>query len=333
MSLSAHLRAPEDHARLPFHPDCPVCRSERLTGVLPPAGVVSLRTQAVLAAGVLAFSAAAPAAALAAEPDQEQQGAAAPGQSGERRYRGQPRLRPRRRVHRLAAGRSTGAAARGAVRRRRRRCRPARPGAGKRRRRSGGRRGRRSRRTERAATRRARDSPGPPSAGDPEQPAPPTSPGPTADAPPAATRCAGLAAHERRFATPGARAPSGHDAGGEEGARPSPSAGARLCPQCLRRRPRERAALGHRRSDRPSTADVQRRRGGRGSRRCRAGRRARTSLARGESLWSIARDMLGGTASTAQIAREVNRLWELNKDRIGTGDRNLLMVGTRLRLR
>src|SRR3954465_4104378 len=82
MSLSAHLQAPEDHARLPFHPDCPVCRSERLTGVLPPASVVSLRTQAALAAGVLAFSAAAPAAALAAEPDQEQQGAAAPGQFG-----------------------------------------------------------------------------------------------------------------------------------------------------------------------------------------------------------------------------------------------------------
>ena len=59
-----------------------------------------------------------------------------------------------------------------------------------------------------------------------------------------------------------------------------------------------------------------------------------THVARaGESLWSIARDMLGGTASTAQIAREVNRLWELNQDRIGTGDPDLLMVGTRLTLR
>jgi nucleoid-associated protein YgaU len=54
---------------------------------------------------------------------------------------------------------------------------------------------------------------------------------------------------------------------------------------------------------------------------------------RGESLWSIARDVLGGTASTVQVAREVNRLWELNKDRIGTGDRDLLVIGTRLRLR
>jgi hypothetical protein len=53
----------------------------------------------------------------------------------------------------------------------------------------------------------------------------------------------------------------------------------------------------------------------------------------GESLWSIARKLLGGSASPAQIAREVDRLWALNKDRIGTGNRDLLMVGTKLRLR
>ena len=53
----------------------------------------------------------------------------------------------------------------------------------------------------------------------------------------------------------------------------------------------------------------------------------------GESLWSIARDLLGRDASTARIAREVNRLWELNRTRIGTGDPDLLMAGTRLRLR
>ena len=53
----------------------------------------------------------------------------------------------------------------------------------------------------------------------------------------------------------------------------------------------------------------------------------------GESLWSIAKDVLGDDASVAQIAREVNRLWELNSDRIGTGDPDLLMVGTRLALR
>jgi hypothetical protein len=53
----------------------------------------------------------------------------------------------------------------------------------------------------------------------------------------------------------------------------------------------------------------------------------------GESLWAIASDLLGGEASPARIAREVDRLWRLNSDRIGTGDPDLLMVGTRLNLR
>ena len=65
-----------------------------------------------------------------------------------------------------------------------------------------------------------------------------------------------------------------------------------------------------------------------------AARKARFHIVRsGESLWSIARKLLGPSASPAQIAREVDRLWELNKDRIGTGNRDLLMVGTKLRLR
>jgi len=53
----------------------------------------------------------------------------------------------------------------------------------------------------------------------------------------------------------------------------------------------------------------------------------------GESLWSIARQLLGRDASAGRIAREVNRLWSLNHSRIATGDPDLLMVGTRLELR
>jgi nucleoid-associated protein YgaU len=53
----------------------------------------------------------------------------------------------------------------------------------------------------------------------------------------------------------------------------------------------------------------------------------------GDSLWSIARRLLGRAASTGQIAREVNRLWELNRERIGTGDPDLLAIGTVLKLR
>ena len=53
----------------------------------------------------------------------------------------------------------------------------------------------------------------------------------------------------------------------------------------------------------------------------------------GESLWSIASDVLGPRATVARVAREVNRLWDLNAGRIGTGDRDLLPVGTRLELK
>jgi nucleoid-associated protein YgaU len=52
----------------------------------------------------------------------------------------------------------------------------------------------------------------------------------------------------------------------------------------------------------------------------------------GDSLWSIASDLAGPDASPATIARLVNRLWELNADRIATGDPDLVMVGTVLRL-
>ena len=53
----------------------------------------------------------------------------------------------------------------------------------------------------------------------------------------------------------------------------------------------------------------------------------------GDSLWSIARRLVGGSPSAAQIAREVDRLWRLNAERIGTGNPSLIYAGTVLRLR
>ena len=50
----------------------------------------------------------------------------------------------------------------------------------------------------------------------------------------------------------------------------------------------------------------------------------------GESLWSIAEDLLGPGASTEEIARAVERLWELNAERIGSGDPDLIVSGQRL---
>ena len=81
MSLNRHLTSSSSaHGRLAFHPDCPRCRAERLCGALGSDRLLTLRAQAALAAGVLAFSAAAPpSVALAQEPDQEQEGADDPG--------------------------------------------------------------------------------------------------------------------------------------------------------------------------------------------------------------------------------------------------------------
>jgi len=50
----------------------------------------------------------------------------------------------------------------------------------------------------------------------------------------------------------------------------------------------------------------------------------------GESLWSIASDLLGHGATAARISREVERLWQVNKARIHSGDPDLVAAGTTL---
>ena len=52
----------------------------------------------------------------------------------------------------------------------------------------------------------------------------------------------------------------------------------------------------------------------------------------GESLSLIASDLLGPDATDTEIGNEVDRLYRLNRDRIGD-DPNLILVGTVLRLR
>jgi hypothetical protein len=66
MSLSLHLSSGEGHGALGFRRDCPICRGERLSGTLA-AGepVVPARVKAGVVAAVLAGSAVAPAAAAA----------------------------------------------------------------------------------------------------------------------------------------------------------------------------------------------------------------------------------------------------------------------------
>jgi len=53
----------------------------------------------------------------------------------------------------------------------------------------------------------------------------------------------------------------------------------------------------------------------------------------GDCLWHIAAALLPADADETQIENEVARLWQLNEDRIGTGDPSLIYAGTELLLR
>jgi nucleoid-associated protein YgaU len=56
------------------------------------------------------------------------------------------------------------------------------------------------------------------------------------------------------------------------------------------------------------------------------------SVRPGDCLWSIAERLLPASAGVVEIEAEVQRLWRLNEDRIGTGDPSLIYAGTALRL-
>lgn len=56
------------------------------------------------------------------------------------------------------------------------------------------------------------------------------------------------------------------------------------------------------------------------------------TVQRDDSLWTIASALLGGGATNAEIIAESNRIYRLNRDRIGP-DPDILAVGTVLRLR
>ena len=52
----------------------------------------------------------------------------------------------------------------------------------------------------------------------------------------------------------------------------------------------------------------------------------------GESLWSIAAQLLGNHATAARIAALVDELWRLNADRIGSGDPDMIHAGDELQV-
>jgi hypothetical protein len=53
----------------------------------------------------------------------------------------------------------------------------------------------------------------------------------------------------------------------------------------------------------------------------------------GQSLWVIAKGLIGAPDSIARVAFEVGRLWHLNAERIGTGSPDLIYPGLELRLK
>jgi hypothetical protein len=52
----------------------------------------------------------------------------------------------------------------------------------------------------------------------------------------------------------------------------------------------------------------------------------------GDSLWAIARRLVGSRASNGAVERKLVAIWNLNARRIGTGDPNLIFPGTRLHM-
>jgi hypothetical protein len=328
-SLSAHLREPGDHGRLRFHPICPLCRDQRLAGALPSDGIVSRRAQALVAAGALALSSAAPASVLAATGGDEE----AP---GEQIAAGDPALDPDAiggddeaipddpdPVPVAAPGTEASGPDSGEVED------PA------------------SEDDADAVDQSSNSTSASPSTRDVSQAEPASPPAsPPGASPAAAGPGAAQPAATSPAPSPGVAASAVRDQRGRLVVDARVRHGAEVRALVSRARSGARVV----RSGRVVQAVQAVQAGGqagatqtdvaqpvvakavvpaRSGRRAAPGDRVHVVLG-GESLWSIAGDVLGGRATVAQVAREVNRLWELNRARIGTGDRDLLPVGTRL---
>ena len=339
MSLNAHLTAgTAEHGRLRFHPDCPRCRAQRLAGALGGDSLVSRRTQAGLATGLLAFSAvAAPASAQVPNAGQEEEapGGEPPGLQPDLDLGGADTFDYE--TAPVPGGRQAGGEedeGEGAPVDNDPTFDPEAPLP-----------------PEEAAPPPASAPPPPPTAPEsvPVQPQPPPAPPPVASpAPEPPAESPGSPATQRPAAEvdqpapkpePGRTPREGRtverrtetpDAEGQPvlGTAPAPAAGSPAPFVEPEAAPSPSATAEPSEPASPSTAPVSRR-----GEPAKDPIRGRSYTVRpGDSLWSIARRLLGPGATAGEIAREVNRLWELNRDRIGTGDRNLIHVGTVLEL-
>jgi resuscitation-promoting factor RpfA len=324
-SLTPHLLEPGDHGRLPFHPSCPVCRRERLHGTLSQEPVVSRRTQAVLASGVLAFSAGAPGLAGAAAPDRQAEGIAAPedpavGEIDDPAFDpggetslpfetapapsetaeeddgvgapidAEPVDDPDGRLAPLAA--------------------------------------------EEGAPMADDAAPVPeevpPATGDEVSGATETPPSPPAEPPDT-----GEVTVPDPPADQSERRDSAYRAERERRHLDNvPAAGVHAQEEPVLQPPTPPPPADDGYITVPATQPAAATAAAAGPERGSSLRGARAYVVQpGDSLWSIAKRILGADASPARIAREVDRLWSLNQERIATGDPDLLHVGTDLRLR
>lgn len=304
--LSTHLRHPENHGRLRFHPSCPICRRERLGGTLPTEALVSRRMQACLAGGVLVLStAAAPVVALAAEQESEREGTVAPEQTPAQDPQATPD--PGGPPTQLATDPSE--------------TPENDPNVGQ------------EPQMETAPQEDPQEQVADP--GDPPDPvatapAPatpaPVTPAPGAPAPPPAEQAA-------QQVPPPAPLPA-----------PAPAAVGSVKGKTVMAHAKERPVderVSGMESPQPTTVvraqaeaapQSQPQRAPESVPPKEATRSGGHVVVSGESLWSIATTRLGANASPGAVAREVNRIWAMNSERIGTGDPDLLMVGTALRL-
>jgi nucleoid-associated protein YgaU len=324
VSLTAHLTAgTAEHGRLAFHPDCPRCRAERLAGNLAGDSLVSRRGQAALAAGLLAFSAGAPPSALAQAPDAGQhQEETTPG--GE-----PPGLEPDfdpgggdtfdYDTAPLPGGAEAGGSEDEGIGPPVESEPTTDPDA-------------RQLLDEEQAPTPPPPAPEPMPAPTPATPSVPAAPLPLAPEPPAGEQAAPQpeqrhTASERKAPE---RSPKTHEAERRSvfGPSPTPRPDSPIPVAEALASPARPTSTPVAVASPPITAAVSQP----GSPADGVISGQSYTVRAGDSLWSIARRLVGPKASAGRIAREVNRLWELNRDRIGTGNPSLIHVGTVLKL-
>ncbi len=324
-ALSTHLRA-SNHAALAFHPGCPVCRAERLSGALTDGPVISLRAQAAGLVATLALVPALTAAPALATDNETTVGIQDPGKpvdnvddpnfklppANKAPLRdGAPVVNPDAPTNDKEGDPLDNNGDPGDD-----------PGA------------------QTPAPGGINDNAVPPGPTPDQTPPPaPTPPPPPAFAPPAATPAPLPPASPAPAPAPPAvpqPAPV---------AKPKPAAKKPAKPKARRKvaeRPKQRAAppttaapaVRTPQPQAPVAAPVQRPAAQPvAATRPVAAPTGRTYTVRsGDSLWSIASRVAGPGASPAKIAALVDQLWKLNSSRIASGDPSMVAVGTALQL-